>query len=51
MSGTCDTSVVVCMMCVLCYLHEADLQLSAGSVHSVSYLRQNGGCLLWCTLT
>jgi hypothetical protein len=51
LSDTCDTWVIFCRMCVLCYLHEADMRYSAGSVYSVSYLRQYGGCLLWCTLS
>ena len=52
LSGTCDTWVIVCGMCVLCYLHEADLRLSVGNVHSLTYMRQIDGCLQGvCTLS
>ena len=37
--------------CALCYFYGAHWRLSAASVHSLSYIRQYGGCLLWCNLS
>jgi hypothetical protein len=37
--------------CALCYFYGAHWRLSAASVYSLSYLRQYGGCLLWCNLS